>query len=232
MGAALTDEIAARVMGEIHALTTRIDSLVLELQNTAAVTEASAQAMLKNTRQLLIEAAEAAKALHQDNTLPIIDRLKELLKDQINALNNRAGAVTKAAEDIRKDTRQALHDARAAASVVVEEGKEKAAAALQEEVKLVLESVTNKNKAQALAIGAGMALIVVLVAAISGYWVGHHAGDADGYAKAREESAAAAWGNTPNGKLAYSLAQRGSLDDLVRLADSGKMQAVLLCMKK
>lgn len=183
MGAALTDKIAAQVMGEVHALTTRIDSLVLELQNTAVVTEASAHAMVKNTRQLLNEAAEAATALHQDNTLPIIDRLKELLKDQINALNNRARAVTQAAEDIKKDTRQALHDARAAASVVVDESKTMAAAAMQQEAALVLKSVANKNKAQTLAIGGGVAAVVVLVAGIVGYVAGNNVGEASGYAK-------------------------------------------------
>ena len=39
-------------------------------------------------------------------------------------------------------------------------------------------------------------------------------GEREGYDKARDEKAASAWANTPEGPLGYSLAQAGSLRDL------------------
>ena len=46
--------------------------------------------------------------------------------------------------------------------------------------------------------------------------VGRASGVAEGYAAARDETAAAAWANTPQGKAAYQLAQAGSIDTLTR----------------
>lgn len=53
---------------------------------------------------------------------------------------------------------------------------------------------------------AGFALLVP-VALGSGYYLGNGAGEASGYARARDEVAAASWANTPNGKLARQLDQ-------------------------
>lgn len=50
----------------------------------------------------------------------------------------------------------------------------------------------------------------------SGSSAGNAAGRAAGYAEARDEKAAAAWANTPEGREAYRLAQAGSIGPLIR----------------
>lgn len=57
---------------------------------------------------------------------------------------------------------------------------------------------------------AGFALLVP-VALGYGYHLGNGAGDASGYARARDEVAAASWANTPNGKLARQLDQASTM---------------------
>lgn len=58
-------------------------------------------------------------------------------------------------------------------------------------------------------------LLVALVAICGGYWLGRASGwelgQATGYAEARSEIAAAAWANTPSGRRALFLDQKGSL---------------------
>ena len=46
--------------------------------------------------------------------------------------------------------------------------------------------------------------------------VGRASGLVEGYAAARDETAAATWANTPQGKAVYQLAQAGSIDTLTR----------------
>ena len=53
-------------------------------------------------------------------------------------------------------------------------------------------------------IGAAAALLVVAAGWV-GYDKGRDAGDASGYARARDETAAVSWANTPNGKAARQL---------------------------
>lgn len=53
---------------------------------------------------------------------------------------------------------------------------------------------------------AGFALLVPIAAGY-GYYLGNGAGEAQGYARARDETAAASWANTTNGKLARRIDQ-------------------------
>jgi len=53
---------------------------------------------------------------------------------------------------------------------------------------------------------AGFALLVPLSLGY-GYYLGNGAGEAEGYARARDETAAASWANTANGKLARRIDQ-------------------------
>ena len=53
--------------------------------------------------------------------------------------------------------------------------------------------------------------LLVPVALGCGYYLGDEAGDASGYARARDEVAAASWANTPNGKLARQLDQASTM---------------------
>jgi len=63
--------------------------------------------------------------------------------------------------------------------------------------------------------------MAVLIACAVGFGfymesVGRASGLVEGYAAARDETAAAAWANTPQGKAAYQLAQAGSIESLTR----------------
>ena len=65
----------------------------------------------------------------------------------------------------------------------------------------------------------------ILAAGAGAYWLGHvsgrEGGFADGYRAALGQNAAAAWGNTPAGKLALSLDQAGDLHALAECARPG-----------
>ncbi len=53
------------------------------------------------------------------------------------------------------------------------------------------------------------------------YDAGYNSGYGFGYAEAKDEKAAAAWANTPEGKTAYRLAQAGSLGALIHCNQPG-----------
>ena len=69
------------------------------------------------------------------------------------------------------------------------------------------------------------ALAGILGTGVAAYWLGHASGReggwADGYRAALDQNAAAAWGNTPSGKLALSLDQVGDLHALADCARPG-----------
>lgn len=53
------------------------------------------------------------------------------------------------------------------------------------------------------------------------YEAGYHSGYGIGYTEAKDEKAAAAWANTPEGKTAYRLAQTGSIPALIHCNQPG-----------
>jgi hypothetical protein len=65
-----------------------------------------------------------------------------------------------------------------------------------------------------------------------GVSVGDSAGRQDGYAKARDEKAAADWANTAECKLAQSLAAAGSLHDLAACSGKGWKRREAGCVPK
>lgn len=74
----------------------------------------------------------------------------------------------------------------------------------------------------------GVTVIAVLALTLSGWFVhttgyasGFDGGKAQGYKQAVDEKAAAAWANTPQGMLAYQLAQAGSLEPLAHCNGKG-----------
>jgi hypothetical protein len=81
----------------------------------------------------------------------------------------------------------------------------------------------------------GVALGVAMVAGV-GSWMyrqgvrsGNAAGQLDGYSRARDEKAAAAWANTPEGQLGYDLAKAGSLHELATCSGKAFMQRGSSC---
>ncbi|MDD5540194.1 MAG: hypothetical protein PHG61_05835 [Candidatus Marinimicrobia bacterium] len=53
------------------------------------------------------------------------------------------------------------------------------------------------------------------------YEAGYNSGYGVGYAEAKDEKAAAAWANTPEGKAAYRLAQAGSIGSMIHCNQPG-----------
>ncbi|AMM18699.1 protein mobE (plasmid) [Burkholderia sp. PAMC 28687] len=61
------------------------------------------------------------------------------------------------------------------------------------------------------------------------YTAGENSGYGLGYNTAKDEKAAAAWANTPQGKLAYRFAQTGSLDSLIKCDRPGWTRKKDMC---
>jgi hypothetical protein len=161
---ALTDEVAARVMGELHTLTKKIDEQSSQLLKSVAVTNYAAS-LIKENSELAVENAREATRLAQLESLAHFN--KDMSKAVATTLTKVAGAVaTKAA------------------------------------VKWIM-------------VGVLLAGTFLVIAGVAGYNSGKDAGNAFGYAQARDEIAASAWANTPDGKMAYRLAKAGSLEYLV-----------------
>lgn len=89
----------------------------------------------------------------------------------------------------------------------------------------VASDVAGKEKAQWI---AAVTLIVVVAFTLSGwlthvtsYSSGFNSGKAEGYQQAKDEKAAVAWANTTQGRLAFELAQAGSLEALAHCSNKG-----------
>jgi hypothetical protein len=63
--------------------------------------------------------------------------------------------------------------------------------------------------------------VVFSVVGFVGHRAGYSSGHEDGFKEARDESAAAAWANTPEGQVAYRLSKAGSIRDLATCAGRG-----------
>ena len=72
--------------------------------------------------------------------------------------------------------------------------------------------------------GAGalsVAFICLTMAIGFAHSLGFNDGKATGYSESKDEKAAAAWANTPQGKSAYLLAQNGDLDAIIHCKNNG-----------
>lgn len=81
-------------------------------------------------------------------------------------------------------------------------------------------------RARRWAVAAAVAIAVTYAAGITwahqvGERAGYAVGEAAGYSAARDEAAAAAWSATPEGQLAYRMAQSGELAMLARCGKPG-----------
>jgi hypothetical protein len=92
---------------------------------------------------------------------------------------------------------------------------------LGEAVNQVAADAARKQQWRALAIGIGAAAITILVTGVLSFSQGKEAGFGAAIKVTRNEAAAAAWANTPEGQLAYRLALVGSLQQVARCSASG-----------
>lgn len=88
-------------------------------------------------------------------------------------------------------------------------------------VNQVASDTAKKQQWKALAIGIGAAAISLLVTGWACFDAGREAGYGAAIKVARNETAAAAWANTPEGQLAYRLALAGSLQQVARCSAPG-----------
>lgn len=118
---------------------------------------------------------------------------------------------------------KATADATAKASV--ESAKADLAKAVEASARQVAHHVAGRQKAQWIAASA-----VIVALCLGGvFWYAHHtayqaglnSGYGLGYNEAKDEKAAAAWANTPEGEAAYRLAQAGSIGRLIRCDQPG-----------
>ncbi len=214
MASALSDEVAARVLGEVHSLAMLLDRQRGQLEKSAAISQAAAEAMVQNTHKVLLAAEAQARAFYRNSNDAKVGA-------QVEALKHCAEAVTDACAGVKKDMRSLPNDAAIAARQAVEEGKSKAIAVMQEQAVRALQSAAAAQKIRALTTIVGISLVAIVVAVVvvgaTAYRLGKDAGQAQGFAQAREESAAASWGNSADGKLAFRLAQADP-NNLTKLA--------------
>ncbi len=150
----LSDEVAAKVLGEIYTLTKQIDEQQgIIITNTEVVK--SAAEMIKQNSELAVTNARVTTELAQLENLAIFQQNMSVAVAQ--TLNDVAGAVA------------------------------------------------TKSATRWVVGGIALAGVLSVFSGWIGYSKGKDAGNSFGYAQARNEIAAAAWANTPNGKLAYQL---------------------------
>jgi hypothetical protein len=161
----LTDEVAARVMGELHTLTRKIDEQSTQVMQSASFINSAAN-LIKENSVLAVEKAREATRLAQLESLAHFE-------------SNMSKAVATTLTDVAN-------------------------------------AVATKSAVQWIVGGVLLAGTFAVVAGVLGYNSGKDAGNDFGYAQARDEIAAAAWANTPNGKLAFRLEKSGELEHILR----------------
>ena len=136
------------------------------------------------------------------------------------------GTIPKRITDTAANTLTSFKEAaNAQATASMEQAKEALAKTVSEVAVKVASNTATKRMWQWAA-----GCIVVASMCFGGFgWYMHSTGSSSGYAlgygtgynEAKDEKAAAAWANTPEGKLAYRLAQTGSLSDLATCNGQG-----------
>jgi hypothetical protein len=95
-------------------------------------------------------------------------------------------------------------------------------------------SVASAQRSRWFLIGALVATAVFVGAGASmfriGVKAGQHSGELDGYSKARDEKAATAWANTPEGQLGYKLAKAGALREMATCTGKNLVRRGDLCL--
>ncbi|CAA9892577.1 Protein MobE [Candidatus Methylobacter favarea] len=130
---------------------------------------------------------------------------------------------------IAQSANETLVTFKATAEATVKASAEAAKADLAQAVALAAREVAYHTSAKQMWQWAGGCLAVAFLAlGLFGWYVhstaydaGYNSGYGVGYAEAKDEKAAAAWANTPQGKLAYRFAQSGELQRLAKCEGKG-----------
>jgi len=103
---------------------------------------------------------------------------------------------------------------------------------LARSVREVANQTARKQQWQWIAVGLVVSAVSTVCAGWIGFDKGKTAGVALGYAEARSEAAAASWGATPDGRLAYRMAEAGSLQQVARCTQPGWQASNGACYPK
>jgi hypothetical protein len=145
------------------------------------------------------------------------------------ALQHYQGQYEKFPQEIAQAAKDVLTSIKATADAAVkassEAAKEDLAKAVAETAQRVADSTAHKQQAQWI-----VTAVAVITLTFAGSWwyafrmgsdAGYNLGYGTGYSEAKDEKAAAAWANTPEGRLAYRFAQAGSLANLAKCDKPG-----------
>ena len=130
---------------------------------------------------------------------------------------------------IQKSANVTLNNLKVAADLAMSESAGKANAALAQAVADVAKEVaSNTSKKQKWQWAAGCISAAFLSTSLltwyvhsTAYQAGINSGFGAGYSEAKDQKAAAAWANTPEGQSAYKLAQAGSINVLLNCNKPG-----------
>lgn len=118
-----------------------------------------------------------------------------------------------------------------AASAAVE-AKQELAGELAKVVQDVADRSARKQHWQWIGVGLSCATMGIIGTGWTAFERGREAGVGIGYQEARTEGAAAAWGASPDGRLAFRMAQAGSLQYLARCSQPGWEVSNGVCFAK
>ena len=136
------------------------------------------------------------------------------------------GTIPKRITDTAANTLTSFKEAaNAQATASMEKAKEELAKTVSEVAVKVASNTATKRMWQW---AAGCIAVAFLCVGLFGWYMhssgkdsGYQAGYGAGYTEAKDEKAAAAWANTPEGRLAYRFAQSGELQRLARCSGKG-----------
>lgn len=140
------------------------------------------------------------------------------------ALQHYQGQYEKFPQAIAQAAKDALVNFKATADAIVKASAEAAKADLAQAVAAAAQEVAHNTSAKQMwQWAAGCIAVAFLCFGLFGWYMhssgkdsGYQAGYGAGYTEAKDEKAAAAWANTPEGRLAYRFAQTGSLASLAK----------------
>lgn len=140
------------------------------------------------------------------------------------ALEHYQGQYEKFPQEIAQQTQDTLTHFKVAADAAVKASAAAAKADLAKAVAAAAKDVAqNTSRRQMWQWAAGCLAVAFLCLGSFGWYMhstgsssGYSLGYGTGYNEAKDEKAAAAWANTPEGKIAYQLAQAGSIASLAK----------------
>ena len=145
------------------------------------------------------------------------------------ALQHYQGQYEKFPQAIAQAAKDTLVNFKVTADATVKASAEAAKADLAQAVAAAAQEVAHNTSAKQMwQWAAGCIAVAFLCVGLFGWYMhssgkdsGYQAGYGAGYTEAKDEKAAAAWANTPEGRLAYRFAQSGELQRLARCSGKG-----------